>query len=381
MIEAAEQYGRGRALQKVRGCVAAAAVWAMSIQPAAAQESPSAEETAAARTIALEGIRLADAGRCDEAIEKLMRAEKLHHAPVVLGRLGECQVLKGQLVEGTETLRKVLREALPPDAPAVLVRAHERAQGVLEKAKGRIGALNISVKGPADTAAVVVTVDGDRMNAALLDVDRPTDPGDHLIEASAPGYSSTSSRVSLAAGARQNIIIELVQDPNATVEPATVSTPPAPANVGSTAAPSVRANEPSALSAEASTTAAPPRDPDHTAAYVTWAVGGAGLVTGSVLGLMVLDRKGDLNDQCPAHECPESSRDQLESTRGIGTAATVSFVVAGAALGLGAFFYFNAEPEEDRPAGPSARSRAPASASPQVHAWIGLGNVGVAGEF
>jgi hypothetical protein len=383
MIEAARQYGRGGSLQKVRGCLVALTVWATSSQPAMAEESPSAEETAAARSIALEGIRLADAGRCEEAIDKLARAEKLHHAPVVLGRLGECQVLKGQLVEGTETLRKVLRETLPPDAPAVLVKARERAQSVLDKAKGRIGALNISVKGPPDTAAVAVTVDGDHMNVALLDVDRPTDPGDHLIEASAPGYSSTSARVSLSAGGRQNIVIELVQDPNATIPAATVGTPPAPASVTGAAAPSVHDNAPSALSIEATTTPAPPREPDHTAAYVSWAVGGAGLVTGSVLGLMVLDRKGDLNDQCPAHECPESSRDELESTRGIGTAATVSFIVAGAALGLGTFFYFNAEPEEDRPAGPNARSGTPArvSASPRGRAWIGLGGVGLSGEF
>jgi hypothetical protein len=383
MIEAAEQYGRGRSLQKVRAGVAAVTVWALSIQLATAQESPSAEETAAARSIALEGIRLADAGRCEEAIDKLTRAEKLHHAPVVLGRLGECQVLRGQLVEGTETLRKVLREALPPDAPAVLVKARERAQSVLEKAKGRIGALNISVKGPTDTAAVVVSVDGERMNAALLDVDRPTDPGDHLIEASAPGFSSTSSRVSLAAGARQNIIIELVQDPNATVAAASVATPPAPARLGAVPEASAVASPPSVLSVEASTAPAPPRAPDHTAAFISWAVGGAGLVTGSVLGLMVLDRKGDLNEQCPAHECPESSRDKLESTRGIGTAATVSFVVAGAALGLGTFFYFNAEPKEDRPAGPDARRQGltRTSAAPRARAWIGLGSIGVSGDF
>jgi hypothetical protein len=382
MIEAAEQYGRRGALQKVRRCVAALSIWAVSIQPALAQESSSAEETAAARSIALEGIRLADAGRCEEAIEKLSRAEKLHHAPVVLGRLGECQVQKGQLVEGTETLRKVLREALPPDPPAVLVKARERAQSVLEKAKGRIGALNITIKGPTDTAAVVVTVDGEHMNVALLDVDRPTDPGEHLIEASAPGYSSTSARVSLAAGARQDITIELVQDPNATVAATAVSAPPAPASVTGAAGPA-RADQPNALSVVAPPSAAPPREPDQTAAYVSWAVGGASLVTGTVLGLMVLDRKGDLNDQCPAHQCPESSRDRLESTKGIGTAATVSFVVAGAALGLGTFFYFNAEPEEDPPAGQSARGGAPthASTAARAGAWIGLGSVGIAGEF
>ena len=99
--------------------LAAACAGALSLSPRsapAADEEPNAAETAAARTMALEGIRLADAGRCEEAIEKLSRAEKLHHAPIVLGRLGECQIVEGKLVDGTETLRKVLREALPANA-------------------------------------------------------------------------------------------------------------------------------------------------------------------------------------------------------------------------------------------------------------------------
>jgi len=60
-----------------------------------------AENTAAARTLGIEGVQLADAGKCPEAIEKLSRAEALHHAPTILGRLGECQVNVGEVVTGT----------------------------------------------------------------------------------------------------------------------------------------------------------------------------------------------------------------------------------------------------------------------------------------
>src|SRR5450432_1100557 len=77
----------------------------------------SAENTAAARTLGSEGVQLADAGKCPEAIERLTRAEALHHAPTILGRLGECQVNVGSVVEGTENLNRVVREQLPADAP------------------------------------------------------------------------------------------------------------------------------------------------------------------------------------------------------------------------------------------------------------------------
>jgi len=46
----------------------------------ASAEGDDAAETAAARSLAVEGLKLADSGKCADAIEKLSRAEKLHHA-------------------------------------------------------------------------------------------------------------------------------------------------------------------------------------------------------------------------------------------------------------------------------------------------------------
>ena len=77
--------------------------------PAAQAEDASAAETAAARSLAVEGLRLAQANNCAEAVPKLEKAEKLYHSAVVAIRLGECYVSLGRLVEGTEILRKVLR--------------------------------------------------------------------------------------------------------------------------------------------------------------------------------------------------------------------------------------------------------------------------------
>src|SRR5438132_180639 len=76
-----------------------------------------AENVAAARSLGILGVQLADAGKCPEAIEKLERAESLYHAPTILGRLGECRVNVGQVVQGTEDLNRVVREQLPANAP------------------------------------------------------------------------------------------------------------------------------------------------------------------------------------------------------------------------------------------------------------------------
>src|SRR5687767_842372 len=70
----------------------------VALRPALAQQDePSSAETAAARGLAVEGLKLAEAGRCSEAVEKLARAEKLHHSAIVQSRLGECQIALGRL--------------------------------------------------------------------------------------------------------------------------------------------------------------------------------------------------------------------------------------------------------------------------------------------
>src|ERR1700742_765865 len=109
------------------------------------QSDSNAADTAAARTLAVEGVKLAQAGKCDEAVDKLERAEKLHHAPLVLASLGECKVSQGKLVEGTEMLRRVIREPLPDHPSPLLTKALEHAQTTLDAAAPKIGRLIISV--------------------------------------------------------------------------------------------------------------------------------------------------------------------------------------------------------------------------------------------
>lgn len=360
-----------------------AALWA---HEAPAQDDFNATDVAAARVLAIEGIKLADAGRCDEAVDKLARAEKLHHALVVLGRLGECQINQGKLVEGTENLRKVLREVLPPDAPVVLSKARERAQLVFDKAKGRIGALYISVKGPRDPASLSVSVDGEPMNVVLLEADRPTDPGEHLVEVSAPGFISAAGRVNVGAGAKANVVINLEPDPRAQITinsraVTSIAGSPAASNVDGTVEPAPRAAE---LSTQDGATALGndwSAEPDQTAAYVAWTAGGVGVIAGSIFGLLALKGKNDLDSECPNNLCPASSQDRLDSARLSSTLATVSFAVGAAGIGLGTYFYFAAEPSEegstasDDAASASSRSRVSAGA------WIGLGQVGLAGQF
>ena len=155
-----------------------------------------AADTQMARTLGTEGLRLAEAGDCTGAVDKLSRAEKLRHAPTTLERLGECQIALGHYVEGTENLRSVVRERLERSAPPAFVTAKARAQKALDAALPHVGKLRVDVTGPV-AGDVALKIDDQPVSSASLGVDRPIDPGTHVVEATAPGYKGASAKVDI----------------------------------------------------------------------------------------------------------------------------------------------------------------------------------------
>ena len=335
-------------------------------------EEDSATETAAARTLAVDGLKLAQAGKCDEAIPKLERAEKLHHSAIVLSRLGECQVSAGKLVEGTEMLRKVLREPLPPTPSPALSKAYERAQTVLDAAKPKIAGLTIAVSGPLP-ADLRLTVDGAVVASTLVDSELPADPGEHSIEASALGFMKASAHVTLGAADKKTVSLKLEADPNA----------PAPVAVGASTENGTNAAAQATPNQAASNNSAPadlpPRAPNHTAAYVAWGVGAVGVGVGAAFGVMTIKAKHDLTGQCLANACPSSQQDAVDSAKRNGNISTIAFGVGGAGLLLGTVLYFTVGgSSSDAHASTAARSFAGLQ---NGRASIGPGSVQLAADF
>jgi hypothetical protein len=319
-----------------------------------AQDQPRAENVAAARTLGVQGIQLADAGNCDQAIEKLTRAEALFHVPTILGRLGECQVQVGQIVLGTENLNRVIREQLSANAPKAFRDAQDRAQKVLVQAQPKIAYLTVKVE--PQVAQTTVTVGGTPVPAALIGAERPTDPGTHEVVASAPGYHEAKSSVTLAEGGRQEIALQLEKDPNATVTAAPIGT--SPTTPGQSVAP---------------TPADAPKKKSNTLAYVLLGVGGAGVVIGSVTGLLAMSKKGDLN--CPQDQCPPTEKNKLDSAQTMANVSTTTFGVGLASAAVGTVLLLVNSGSSEK----AQTTVKPATAS--VTPWLGWQSAGVSGKF
>jgi hypothetical protein len=337
------------------GVLAASCATLGAALPASAQDNQ-AENIAAARSLGIEGVRLAEAGKCTEAIEKLSRAEALYHAPTILGRLGECQVSVGQIVIGTENLNRVVREPLAPNAPKPFKDAQVRAQKVLDAALPRIGHLTVLVE-PKD-AKLTVTVSGVAVPPALLGVERPTDPGTHEVVASAPGYLTQKSTVQLAEAGRETVTLQLLVDPNAPKEVPVVA-------VAATTAPP----------------APPPQSPPpesnqgvRTLSYVLIGVGVTGVAAGSITGAMAISKKGNLD--CPQNHCSGQEADDLDSAKTLAVVSTISFAVGIPAAIAGTVLLLTSKSAPSTKA-ETSKPRRHFAASP----YVGPTSAGVVGSF
>jgi hypothetical protein len=323
-------------------------------------DEPSAADVASARKIGFEGMKLAEKGDCAAAIDKLARAEKLFHAPTTLGRLGECQVQVGKVVEGTESLGRVAREELATNAPAAFVAARARAKKQLALATPKLAHAKIIVRAPSD-ATVSVSVDSLPVNAANVGEERVLDPGPHLVEASAPGYRRASSAINLREGATEDVTLTLIIDPEAArAARSAAAAGPAPGPVpdaSSSAAPGGSDTKPVASEA-----------PNRTLAYVVLGLGVVGVGVGSVFGLSALSKKSDLSKACPNSTCHTSQQGALDSAKTSGTISTIAFAAGGAALIAGGVLFF------------TASSPAP-SAAFVARPYVGLTSAGVSGSF
>jgi hypothetical protein len=325
-------------------------------RPALAQ---SPEDIAAARALGIDGVKMAEAGDCNGAIAKLQAAEKLFHAPTTADRLGECQIAVGHVVAGTETLQRVVHEPLAPNAPAAFTAAQQRAQTALNAALPKIAQLKIHVEGaPADKVTVVV--DDEKVASALLDGNRPTDPGTHQVKASAPGFLDATDSVQLAPGGSGAVSLTLKPDPNAAAAaPPPVVAPPPQGQPATPAPPAETASHGSSI-----------------APILFYAAGGAGVIVGSVFGIMALKNKSSLDSACTNKVCPGSSQSDINSLNTNATISSIGFGVGIVGAALGTYFLLTSGGEEESGAVVPHRQ-----VGSSVQPWIGLGSAGISGSF
>jgi len=334
-------------------------------------DGPTDDQKAAARILGTDGVRAAMAGDCHTAVDKLSRAEALVHAPTTALPLARCQIQLGKLVAGTEILNRMMNETLPPNAPEPWVDAKRQVPALLEATAPKIGRLRVHVDRPAGaTGDAQVTIDGSPIPSVLLDNDRPTDPGAHHVTATAAGFTTAATDVSLTEGQSRTVSLRIEPLPTSSAAAAVPAGGPAAAAVSPVAAP-----PPSPAVGGSPDESTPTSSRNRTPAYVLLGVGGAALVVGATFGVIALGNKSSLNSDCPAgkNACPASKASDVQSLNSSldthALVSTIGLALGVVGVGVGAYLFFTA---------PSSDAKA---AGIDIHPWLGLGSAGLNGTF
>jgi hypothetical protein len=272
----------------------------------------------AARQLATDASAAYQANDFAQAYDQFNRAYQLVHVPTVGIWAARSAVKLGRFVEASERYLEVQRTPLAADAPAEHLKAQKDASDERAALLPRIPSVRVTVSG-ADPGEVFVTLNEQLLQSALLGVKRPVDPGKLHVKG-VRGEQVVDANVELAEGASQDVILTFTKLSH--VKPSSTPT--------STEQP--KTNAPPALSA----------GPDHTLAYVAFAVGGAALITGGIFGGLASSQKSDLDSACPDRKCGPEQHGANDS---YGTKKLVSGVglIGGAALvGAGVVLYFSA---------------------------------------
>jgi hypothetical protein len=183
---------------------------------------------------------------------------------------------------------------------------------------------------PSDT---FVTRNGVVLKSAALGLPLPVDPGEYVIVTHVPGAPERELRVSLALGETKTLTLAL---PESTSQPS-----------GARANTSEESKRPRSVPSEQPAAAAPPAG--RSAAYIAGGVGAAGIVLGSITGVLVLSKKSTVRDNCRNHDCNETGLSAANSAQKLALISDVGFGVGIAGAALAAVLFFT-EKGESAPA-------------------------------
>jgi hypothetical protein len=286
-----------------------------------ASSSASAQDTgsaAAATQLFDEGVAAMEKGRFAEACPKLAKSAELAPNGGTLLALADCYEKNGQFASAWLAYKDVSDRA----AAAHKADVEKNALDAAKRLEPKISRLTVTA--PA-IDGLVVKRDGKPVNPAEIGVPVPLDPGQHVIDASAPGRKPWSARVAFGNTASQKTLAVPNLEPDGSAQAPVDATQPPPAT-GSNG---------------------------KTQRIVGIAVGGVGVVglaLGTVFGLQAKSKNDDASSACPdPSRCSQSGIDLDKKARDAATISTIGFIAGGALLVGGAVLFFTA-PASPEPA-------------------------------
>ena len=338
--------------------VASLPLAAMTFAPAAFAQDAASQDIAQARQLGQQAQAAFEAGNFAESEKLWTAAVKLYAlAPTLTLGLARTQAKLGHVVAAQENYNKIIREwGNNPNPPPAFKDALEAAKAEVGAVSTKVASVTLTVEGPTNP---VVTIDGATVPAAALGLKRPVDPGAHKVSATAEGYSAASTDFTVAEGGAATATLKMEK---------------LPAGAEGAGAAGGGSTDPGA-----------DKKSNTTLALVAFGVGGAGLVVGSITGLLALGKSGDLKDACGPNKntCPAASQSDIDSYKTMGTISTVGFIVAGVGGAAGLILLLTSPKTSTGSAGGSRYATVPVKRETglAMTPYFGGTSAGVSGSF
>jgi hypothetical protein len=315
--------------------------------PALAHAEPTAADKETARRLMAEGRAHRRAGDTKGALQSFLAADAIMQVPTTGLEVARAEIDLGQLVLARDKLLSVARSAAEPREPRAFSDARATAKTLGAEVEPRIPSIVVKLQNVPSGGTVKVTVDGVAIPSAALVAPRVVDPGHHVVTASAGGDPHEAA-VDVREGETKDVLVD------------------------------VAAAAPVASTEEGSPeTAPPPAKPTDTAStwrmvsYAGFGVGGAGLIMGSVTGLLAIsDFNAAKHQGCVNNQCPPAAYPDLNKASTMATVSTVGFILAGVGVGVGVVGLVLGKPHAE-----------PAPAPASLGMYLGPGSVAVGGTF
>jgi hypothetical protein len=290
--------------------------------------APTEVESALATALFNEARTLMNEGRWTEACAKFSESQRLDPGGGTLLNLALCREMEGKIATAWTLFNEALAiaEQQGRNDRAVFARSH------IQNLEPKLPYVIVIVKDPAPEQEL--TLDGTVMRQPVWGTRVPLDPGPHVLKAQAKGR--TSHTVPFTLRAEQTFSVEVPRLEPAPVPEAEVKhrLQPMPTAPVARVEPALRPW-----------------------AFVSLAIGAAGLSTGAIAGIAALQKRSRLDDTCkgPAR-CPEEQRGNLDAMHRYADISTVAFAIGASSAATGALFLFidtdaNARPSKDKALG------------------------------
>lgn len=294
-----------------------------------------------ARALMDEGDAKVDAQDYEGALRAYRAAHTIMNVPTTGIEVARTEGKLGRLVEAHHVADEVARMPAKPGEPKPFTEARDQAKALVTELEARIPTVRLVVTGVPTGAPIEVKIDGTLVPSEDVREPQQVNPGKHEIVASASGFSPVSREVEVVEAQRIEVELALGGPPTKDEQD----------KPGRRLSPLV---------------------------YAGFGVGGAGLIAGTITGILSLSRAGKVEELCPGGACTtqdklDEARPENQSALTLANVSNVAFALGVVGVGVGVAGIFLS--------GGEAKKSPESAALSSLRVRVGPTGVGISGQF